>query len=86
VFDLATKIRVMEFQWKHRLKADGIVGKITAGHLSKTASTYPIPAHPSGRCIVVDLVNRVLHAYRDGVEEVTTSARAAAPLAAAARR
>jgi hypothetical protein len=72
-FDLATKIRVMEFQWQHRLKADGIVGKITGGRLSKTASSYPTPAHPSGRCIVVDLVNRVLHAYRDGVEDVTAS-------------
>lgn len=68
-FDLPTKIRVMEFQWQHRLKADGVVGKMTAGHLSKTPSTDPIPTHPSGRCIVVDLVNRVLRAYRDGVEK-----------------
>lgn len=72
-FDLETKIRVMEFQWQHRLKADGIVDKITARHLSKTASTYPIPTHPSGHCIVVDLVHWILHAYRDGVENVTAS-------------
>ncbi len=72
-FDLKTKIRVMEFQWQHKLKADGVVGKISGGQLSKTKSTYPTPAHPSGRCIVVDLVNRVLHAYRDGVEDVTAS-------------
>jgi hypothetical protein len=72
-FDLKTKIRVMEFQWQHRLKADGIVGKTTARHLSKTPSTYPIPTSPSGRCIVADLVHGVLHAYRDGVENVTAS-------------
>jgi hypothetical protein len=72
-FDLTTKIRAMEFQFQHRLGTDGIVGKTTAAHLSKAPSTYPIATHPSGRCIVVDLVRYVLHAYRDGVEDVTAS-------------
>jgi peptidoglycan hydrolase-like protein with peptidoglycan-binding domain len=39
-FDLKTKIQVMEFQWQHRLKADGIVDKITA---APTKSLAPSP-------------------------------------------
>jgi hypothetical protein len=70
-FDLHTKVRVMEFQWQHKLKADGIVGKKTLGRLG--TPTCATTSAPAGRSIVVDLVNYALHAYRDGVEEVTAS-------------
>ena len=73
-FGVFTMARVMEFQSLNpRLRVDGVAGDATRGALSTGPATCPRPTDPTGRCILVDLINRRLFAYRDGRAEVTVA-------------
>jgi hypothetical protein len=68
-YDPLTMARVMEFQFNSKFalaSTDGIVGPITQAKLDSTPSSSP---GPSGQVVIVDLINRRLRAYRDGVLE-----------------
>lgn len=63
-FSPVTMARVMEFQFQEGLRPDGDVGpKTMARLLARTGHHSP----PSGRSILVDLINGRLRAFEDGV-------------------
>lgn len=65
-FDIATKARVMEFQFYAGLKPDGAVGAKTQAALGTKPTK--LPSAPGGRCIVVDLINNVLQVFESGMQ------------------
>jgi hypothetical protein len=66
-FGALTMARAMEFQFQEGLKADGDVGPATKGKLAgKSGNT----SRPSGRCVLVDLINERLRAFEDGATKL----------------
>jgi len=63
VFDTLTQARVMEFQYRKKIGVDGIAGKKTFAKLSAKST----PSSPTGRCIVVSLIENNLIAFIDGL-------------------
>jgi hypothetical protein len=63
-FSPVTVARVMEFQAQEGLRADGDVGPITKARLAKRTGDHSLP---SGRCILVDLINDRLRAFENGL-------------------
>lgn len=64
-----TMARVMEFQFQNGLTTDGAAGPLTMGSSALKAGTCTTQTAPTSRCIVADLINRRLRAYKDGKEE-----------------
>ena len=67
IYGVLTKARVMEFQRLHHLLDDGVAGPITLERLSRVRADCR--DHPArlGRCILVDLINRRLTAFENGI-------------------
>jgi hypothetical protein len=63
-FSPVTMARVMEFQAQERLKPDGDVGPRTMARLRERTGNQSMPF---GHCILVDLINRRLRAFVDGI-------------------
>jgi len=69
-----TVARVMEFQYLNNLGVDGVVGPQTNGRLPQDGpGDNQQPDAPQGRSILVDLYDRVLTAYADGVSALQVS-------------
>lgn len=63
-FGPITMSRVLEFQFIKGLSKDGIAGKNTLKSLRKKSKAKP--QAPSGKCIVVNLIDNELFAYESG--------------------
>jgi len=72
-YGVLTMARVMEFQFQQGLGVDGIAGPNTLGRLSGGPSNCPVPVPAQGRCIVVDLINGKLIAFKNGTAELRIS-------------
>lgn len=70
IYGVRTMARVMEYQFQHKLSPDGQVGPNTSRRLGSTPTTCTNAAAPSGRCIVVDLINNRLTAYLNGSQQL----------------
>jgi Putative peptidoglycan binding domain len=66
-FGPLTMGRVMEFQFQEGLNPDGDVGPATASRLAEGSGNNDLP---SGRCILVDLVNDRLRAFDNGLTKL----------------
>ena len=70
-YGVRTMARVMEFQFRNRLKVDGVVGPDTLSILTHLMlAKPPKPSAPSGRCILVDLIHNKLTAFQDGTAKL----------------
>jgi lipoprotein-anchoring transpeptidase ErfK/SrfK len=65
-FDAATMARVMEFQFRNGLPANGVFGPQTNEKLTAEAQLGN-PSEPEGRCIRVDLFGQELTAFEKGL-------------------
>jgi hypothetical protein len=72
-YDVLTMARVMEFQFRQGLAVDGVAGPKTLSRLSRSPNNCPSQAPAKGQCILVDLINGELIAFRDGTADLRTS-------------
>lgn len=72
-YGVRTMARVMEFQFRKSIEADGGYGPITEAKLAGGPASCANPTPPSGRCILVDLIHNRLLAFVNGVAQLTIS-------------
>src|SRR6516164_9623528 len=66
-FGSITMARAMEFQFQEGLTEDGNVGPATNARLMTKGGKK---TRPSGRCILVDLINERLRAFESGMAKL----------------
>lgn len=69
-FGVIMMARVMEFQFRRQIQADGVCGPQTYGMLPAGCE---LPVQPAGRCIVADLINNRLYAFQGGEQFMVSS-------------